>query len=66
LTARLAKQGIEAFVVELTRPDFGVPVARVLCPALEKEPSTVLGGRLRVAIDVWGGGEHDTANVPLM
>ncbi len=66
LVQRLESRGIEVAMVDLTRPDFGVPVVRVLCPGLEKEPSTQMGPRLLAAIAETGGGAVHTHDVPLM
>ena len=66
LVQRLESRGIAAAMVDLTRPEFGVPVVRVLCPGLEKEPSTQIGPRLHAAIAATGGGAVHTHDVPLM
>jgi ribosomal protein S12 methylthiotransferase accessory factor len=66
LVQRLESRGIATAMVDLTRPEFGVPVVRVLCPGLEKEPSTQMGPRLRAAIAETGGGTVHTHDVPLM
>ncbi len=66
LVQRLESRGIELAMIDLTRPDFGVPVVRVLCPGLEKEPSTQMGPRLLAAIAETGGGAVHTHDVPLM
>ncbi len=66
LVQRLEARGIAVALVDLTRPAFGVPVVRVLCPGLEKEPSAQMGPRLRAAIAETGGGTVYTHDVPLM
>jgi ribosomal protein S12 methylthiotransferase accessory factor len=66
LVDHLLHLGIETFAIDLTRPAFGVPVARVLSPMLEKEPSHVIGDRLQAAIDSTGGGHAHTRGIPLM
>lgn len=43
---RLSAHGLAPLVLDLTRPAFGVPVVRVLCPGLEVEPSGIAGPRL--------------------
>ena len=63
---QIAARGIETFTIDLTRPQFAIPVARVLCPALEKEPSEATGERLRAAIQRTGGGLRHTRGIPLM
>ena len=66
LVRRLEARGIAVAMVDLTRSEFGVPVVRVLCPGLEKEPSTQMGPRLHAAIAETGGGAVHTHDVPLM
>ena len=66
LVRRLDARGLATAMVDLTRPEFGVPVVRVLCPGLEKEPSTQMGPRLHAAIAETGGGAVHTHDVPLM
>lgn len=66
LVDRLARSGLQPCAVDLTRPELGIPVARVMCPGLEQEPCAMVGNRLRQAMMETGGGgrHHDT--VPLM
>ena len=66
LIRHLQDKGIETFVIDLTRSGFGIPVARVLCPMLEKEPSQIVGNRLHAAIQRTGGGHLHTNGIPLM
>jgi ribosomal protein S12 methylthiotransferase accessory factor len=66
LVSHLASKGIETFTIDLTRAAFGIPVARMICPALEKEPSERAGDRLCAAIQQTGGGRAHTGGVPLM
>lgn len=42
----LHRHGFAPLLVDLTRPVFGVPVIRALCPGLETEPSRLDGARL--------------------
>jgi ribosomal protein S12 methylthiotransferase accessory factor len=65
LTTRLAALGIEAFVVDLTRPAFAIPVVRVIAPGLQIEPSRLESARLRRAMLATGGGQQATNGVPL-
>jgi ribosomal protein S12 methylthiotransferase accessory factor len=65
LAARLSVQGIEAFVLDLTRPAFAIPVVRVIAPGLQIEPSQLESARLRRAILATGGGQQATNGVPL-
>jgi ribosomal protein S12 methylthiotransferase accessory factor len=57
--------GIAVFRIDLTRPQFGVPVARVLAPALQLEPCDVVGARLAQAVAQTGGGALHHGGVPL-
>jgi ribosomal protein S12 methylthiotransferase accessory factor YcaO len=66
LVAHLSARGLPAFAVNLTRPELGVPVVRVLCPGLDREPSRLIGARLRATITATGGGEAYTHGIPLL
>lgn len=61
---RLAERGLYPSVIDQTRARFGVPVARVVCPGLEQDPSMLIGERLRAAIAETGGGETYSKGVP--
>lgn len=50
LVARLAAFGVETYVIDLTRPEFGVPVVRVIAPALQLDPCDIVSARLRDAM----------------
>jgi ribosomal protein S12 methylthiotransferase accessory factor len=57
--ARLSALGIAAYRLDLTRPEFGVPVVRVLAPGLQLEPCQIVGKRLADVIrETGGGGPH--------
>jgi ribosomal protein S12 methylthiotransferase accessory factor len=45
----LAAKGFQAYTVDLTRSELGIPVARVLVPGLQPYPSTFVSRRLAVA-----------------
>lgn len=49
LLDRLGAHGLRPLVLDLSRPEFGVPVIRVLCPGLEAEPCRLAGPRLAEA-----------------
>jgi ribosomal protein S12 methylthiotransferase accessory factor len=66
LIERLARHGIDVFGLDLTRPSLGIPVARIVCPALEKESSGPGGPRLQAMVEQAGGGESYTRGVPLL
>jgi ribosomal protein S12 methylthiotransferase accessory factor len=53
---RLEARGIALYTMDLTRPEFGVPVVRVLAPALQLEPCQIVGPRLAATISETGGG----------
>jgi ribosomal protein S12 methylthiotransferase accessory factor len=54
LDVMLAEQGIERFVVELTSPILTVPVAKVVCPALQTVPVGYRTERFRAASEKYG------------
>jgi ribosomal protein S12 methylthiotransferase accessory factor len=66
LVEHLDRVGIKTFSLDLSRTPFGIPVARMLCSGLEREPSEVVGDRLRGAIQSTGGGLAYTRGIPLM
>ena len=63
---RLAQFGIEAFGLDLTRPSFAVPVARVIAPGLQLEPSELVTPRLAAMIARTGGSIRYTGGVALI
>ncbi len=65
LAERLAAAGVEAFVVDLSRPMFAIPVVRVVAPGLQIEPSQLTSPRLERAIAATGGGAAHTGGVAL-
>ena len=66
LTDRLGLFGIEIFGLDLTRPCFAVPVARVIAPGLQPEPSEIVMPRLANMIARTGGGATYTGGVALL
>jgi ribosomal protein S12 methylthiotransferase accessory factor len=66
IVARLASLGIEAFFVDLTRSRFAVPVARVIAPALQIEPSEIVTPRLVEMTARTGGGAVYTGAIALL
>jgi ribosomal protein S12 methylthiotransferase accessory factor len=50
----------------LTRASFAVPVARIIAPALQAEPSGIVSSRLSGMIAQTGGGEAHTGGIPLI
>jgi ribosomal protein S12 methylthiotransferase accessory factor len=63
---RLAQLGIEAFGLDLTRPQFGVPVARVIAPGLQPLPSEINMPRLADMMARTGGGAAYTGGIALI
>jgi ribosomal protein S12 methylthiotransferase accessory factor len=62
----LDELGIETFRIDLTRQHFAVPVARVIAPGLQLEPSEIVTTRLRQSIMRTGGGASYTGGVALI
>ena len=63
---RLGQFGIETFGLDLTRPRFEVPVARVIAPGLQLEPSGFITPRLADKIARTGGGGKYTGGISLI
>jgi ribosomal protein S12 methylthiotransferase accessory factor len=66
LVAHASRIGIEFHRVDLTRPPQAIPAVRVLAPALQPEPSQIVGGRLRAVIEQTGGGDAHTRGARLL
>jgi ribosomal protein S12 methylthiotransferase accessory factor len=66
IVGRLAAMRIEPLVLDLTRPLFGIPVARVVGPGLQLEPSPIMTDRLARIIRHTGGAEAFTGGVGLL
>jgi ribosomal protein S12 methylthiotransferase accessory factor len=63
---RLGQFGVETFGLNLTRPQLAVPVARVIAPGLQPEPSEIITPRLADMITQTGGGMKYTGGVALI
>jgi ribosomal protein S12 methylthiotransferase accessory factor len=63
---RLGQCGIETFGLNLTRTQFAVPVARIIAPGLQPEPSEIITPRLSDMITQTGGGMQYTDGVALI
>ncbi len=63
---RLAQLGIEAFGLDLTRPQFGIPAARIIAPGLQPLPSGIIMPRLADMIARTGGGAAYTDGIALI
>lgn len=66
IVRRLAGLGIEAYSVDLTRPDVAVPVVRIVAPGLQAEPSSFATARLSAMIAQTGGGAAHVGAIPLI
>jgi ribosomal protein S12 methylthiotransferase accessory factor len=66
IVRRLEEFGIEIFGLDLTRPCFAIPAARVIAPGLQLEPSKIVTARLADTIVRAGGGSRHTGNVALI
>jgi ribosomal protein S12 methylthiotransferase accessory factor len=63
---RLGQFGIETYGLNLTRPRFAIPVARIIAPGLQLEPSAIVTPRLANMIAQTGGGAAYTGGVALI
>jgi ribosomal protein S12 methylthiotransferase accessory factor len=63
---RLKARGIAVYAIDLTRPQFGVPVIRVLAPGLQLEPCQIVSARLARMIGETGGGAMHHGGMPLL
>lgn len=66
IVGRLDQSGIETFGLDLTRPGFAVPVARIIAPGLQLDPSELVTPRLANLIRKTGGGASYTGGVALI
>ena len=66
IVGRLESLGIESFFIDLTRSRYAVPVARVIAPSLQIEPSEIVTPRLAEMIARTGGGAVYTGGVALL
>ena len=62
----LAGAGIEAALVDMTRPQFDIPVVRATAPALQPMPAGIVTERLRRACREYGGGDRYTGGLALI
>jgi ribosomal protein S12 methylthiotransferase accessory factor len=63
---KLEARGIAAYTINLTRPELGIPVVRVLAPGLQLEPCRIVGPRLAAMIADTGGGAVHHGGMPLL
>jgi ribosomal protein S12 methylthiotransferase accessory factor len=62
----MARVGIEAALIDLTRPEFEIPVIRAVAPALQPMPSDVVTDRLKRTSRAFGGGASYTGGMALI
>ena len=66
MVKQLGEFGINAYGLDLTRARFAIPVARIVAPALQGEPSRIVTRRLADTIARTGGGATYTGGVALI
>ncbi len=66
IVRRLGEFGIDCYGLDLTRSHFAIPVARVIAPALQPEPSDIITLRLAHMTAQTGGGEPYTGGIALI
>ena len=62
----LMQAGVEAALVDLTRPQNGIQVVRAIAPALQPLPSSIVTSRLQLTLADTGGGARHTGGIPLL
>jgi ribosomal protein S12 methylthiotransferase accessory factor len=62
----LARAGMEAALIDLTRPEFEIPVVRAVAPLLQPMPSDIETDRLQHTIRDFGGGARFTNGITLI
>lgn len=60
------RHGIDATLVQFTRPDYGFTVVGAIAPQLQQFPSDVEVGRLQASIRATGGGARWTSGAALL
>lgn len=65
LVAWLASRKIDAYAIDLTNPELGIPVVRVIAPALQLDPCTIVSERLAQMVACTGGGDPYTGGLAL-
>jgi ribosomal protein S12 methylthiotransferase accessory factor YcaO len=66
IASAMSRAGIEAALIDLTRPEFDIPVVRAASPTLQPMPSDIVTDRLQRAIRDFGGGARHTCGVALI
>jgi len=66
IAGAMTRAGIEVALVDITRPEFDIPVVRAVAPALQPMPSCVVTDRLQRTIRDFGGGSRYTGGIALI
>ena len=66
LLAQLARRSVETALVDLTRPELGIPVVCAIAPQLQLLPCSMRTERLQQVIAATGGGERCNEAVTLL
>lgn len=66
LLPRLEERGVDVWLTDLTRPEYGIATVRAFAPALQPFPSTYRSGRLLSVVAIPGGGNQYAAGVDIM
>lgn len=66
IAAAMAAGGIETALIDMTRPEFSIPVVRAVAPTLQPMPSAIVTDRLRRECGNCGGGERYTGGLALI
>jgi len=66
MLAALARRDVEVCLIDLTRPELGIPVVCAIAPELQLLPCSLRTERLRSVITATGGGERWTEGVALL
>jgi ribosomal protein S12 methylthiotransferase accessory factor len=62
----MTRSGIETVLIDMTRPQFDIPVVRAVAPALQPMPSGIVTDRLKNACRDHGGGHRYTGGLALI
>lgn len=66
VSSQLDKQGLDAFMVDLTRSEFAIPVVKAFVPGLQPMTPALRTSRLLEVLDEWGGGDLQSNDWNLM
>jgi ribosomal protein S12 methylthiotransferase accessory factor len=60
IASAMSRCGIDAALIDMTRPEFDIPVVRAVAPVLQPMPSDTVTDRLRRVLQDCGGGDRYT------